>query len=154
MGLLDKLKGVANLVTGDAAKVTIEWKPALGFPGERVEVKITATSTGAEVKSGGVFVDLVGAETAHVRGDTSAGPSTAGDAARRTLERELKIADGFVLAPNETKVFEGGFEIPKDAQPSYAGVAVRHDWQIRGRIETVGNDPDSGFLPFRIGLKT
>jgi hypothetical protein len=154
MGLLDKLKGVANLVTGDAAKVSIEWRPAMGFPGERVDVTITATSTGAEVKSGGAFVDLVGAESARVPGDTAGGPGPKGDALRRTLERQFQIAKAFVLAAGETKVFEGAFEIPKEAQPTYAGVAARHDWQIRGRIEAVGNDPDSGFLPFRIGLKT
>ena len=153
MGFLDKLKGAVNLVTGDAAKVSIEWTPAMGFPGERIQVKITATSTGAEVRSGGAFVDLVGAETAHVPGDTTTGPGPSGDAARRTMEREIKIAEAFVLAPGETKVFESGFEIPKGAQPTYAGVAARHDWQIRGRIETVGNDPDSGFLALRVGLR-
>ncbi len=151
MGLLDKLKGAVNLVTGGAAKVTIGYPP-LVFPGETVRVTIVATSTGAEIRSAGAFVDLVGTEEPRTTGDTVPATSST-NVAKRTIETELPIASAFVLAAGETKTFEGTFVVPREAQPTYAGVNARHGWQIRGRIEAPGNDPDSGYLPIRIGLR-
>src|SRR3989304_6076715 len=51
MGFLDKLKGAVNAVTGGAAKVTMEFEPKAVYPGDVVRVKISATSTGSEVKA-------------------------------------------------------------------------------------------------------
>src|SRR6185295_20225634 len=56
MGFLDKLKGAVNAMTDGGANVTIEYPQAFVFPGDTIPVRITATSTGAEVKSGGIFV--------------------------------------------------------------------------------------------------
>ena len=62
MGFFDKLKSVVNAVTGGAARVTIQLQQSCVFPGETVEVKITATSTGAEVQSKGAYVDVFAEE--------------------------------------------------------------------------------------------
>jgi hypothetical protein len=140
-----------DLVTGGAAKVTIEYPP-LVFPGETVRVKIVATSTGAKIESAGAFVDLVGTEEPRTTGDTVPATSST-NVAKRTLEKELPVAPAFVLAAGETRTFEGDFVVPRDAQPTYVGINARHGWQIRGRIEAPGNDPDSGYLPIRVGLR-
>ena len=55
----------------------------------------------------------------------------------------------FVLQPNERKEFEADITLPH-GQPSYHGRAVHHEWQIRGRLEAFGNDPDSGFKTFEV----
>ncbi len=147
MGLFDKLKSAVNAVTGNAAKVTMEFQPAVGFPGQVVQVRITATSTGGALNSKGVFVDLLGTEAIHLKGgDHDVHHS------ETTLTTELQVGGPFQLGPNETKQFAGQFTVPPNAQPSYAGRHVHHTWQIRGRIEATGNDPDTGFLAFRIGL--
>lgn len=156
MGFFDKIKGAVNAVTGKAAKVTIEYQPQVGFPGETVQVKITAASTGGEVKSKGIFVDLLGTEEIIIKADASTaqyGVKQHIDLRKTTLEQQFQIAPEFVLPPNETKMFEGSFQIPQNLQPSYDGVYTHHKWEIRGRVEAFGNDPDTGFLPFRIGLK-
>ena len=57
-----------------------------------------------------------------------------------------------MLAANETKVFEGVFVLPGGIQPSFQGKNASHQWTVRGRIEAFGNDPDSGYQPFRVGL--
>lgn len=154
MGLLDKLKGAVNAVTGGAAKVTIEFQPALAYPGDTVKVKITTTSTGQEVKSKGIFVDLRGVEElALKKGDAN---TLEGDLtlSKTTFEQEFKIAPELVLAANETKTFEGSFQIPAGVQPTFKGTWARYTWEIRGRMEAFGNDPDSGFQPFMVGLKS
>ncbi len=63
MGFFDKMKQGLKAVTGGAAKLTIEWAPKAVAPGQEVAVKIHIQSTGAEVKSKGVFVDFYGVET-------------------------------------------------------------------------------------------
>lgn len=153
MGFLDKVKGAFKAVTGTAAKVTMEYSPSTAIPGDVVKVKISATSTGGEVKSKGVFVDLRGNEEVFVKSNKS--DKLSGDLrlSAATLEQAFQISPAFVLAANETKHFEGTFSVPVTAQPSYAGAHTNHNWQVRGRVEALGNDPDTGYLPLRVGTK-
>ena len=152
MGFFDKLKGAVNAITGGGAKVVLELGSASAYPAGLVRVKLTVTSTGGEINSKGVFVDLKAVE--QIRLPKSAHASLQGDisADKVTFEQEIKIAPEFKLAPNETKMFEGVVTIPPTAQPSYDGPWADHAWAIRGRIEVTGNDPDSGFTPIKIGL--
>lgn len=152
MGFFDKIKGAVNAVTGGGAKVLIEYQPAVGFPGDWVRVRISAQSTGGEIKSKGVFVDLLGTEQVRLR-EGEAGEHGHINGSKQTFAQEFQIAPAFVLAPNETKQWEGQFQLPAALQPSYQGAWAQHVWQVRGRIEAFGNDPDSGFQPFRVGLR-
>jgi sporulation-control protein spo0M len=151
MGLFDKLKDVANMVTGGAARVSIEYEPQVAFPGENVSVRITATSTGPQVKSGGVFADLRAVERVNLPRGTAAGVEQAVQTSHTSFEQAVQLAPAFTLAPNETKTFEGTVRLPSNAQPTFAGHYTQHEWSIRGRVEMTGNDPDSGFQVFRVG---
>lgn len=153
MGFMDKLKGAVNAVTGGAAKVTLDFEPTVACAGDTIRIKISATSTGAEVKSKGVYVDLCGSEKVTVTKGTTPELQSDVTVSKTTLEQSFQIAPEFILAPNETKLFEGQFQIPNAALPSFAGQLAQHNWQIRGRVEATGNDPDSGFKPIRIGWK-
>jgi sporulation-control protein spo0M len=152
MGFMDKLKSAAQAVTGGAARVTLEYQPPVVFPGDTVQVHITAVSTGAEVQSRGAFIDLRGQEWVHL---TRSEAMTEKDisTSKTTFETSISIGGPFTLAPNETKTWEGTVQVPPSVQPSYAGVYSRHEWDIRGRIDSFGNDPDSGWKPLRVGLK-
>lgn len=151
MGLFDKLKGVANAVTGGAARVSIEFEPRVAFPGEDLSVRVTATSTGSQVNSRGVFVDLRAVERVDLPRGAAAGLDHSIQTSHTSFEQEISIAPAFTLAPNETKVFEGVVRLPANAQPSYNGRYTQHEWSLRGRVEMTGNDPDSGFQVFRVG---
>jgi sporulation-control protein spo0M len=151
MGLFDKLKDVANMVTGGAARVSIEYEPQVAFPGENVSVRITATSTGPQLKSGGVFVDMRAVERVNLPRGSAAGVEQSVQTSHTSFEQAVQIAPAFTLAPNETKVFEGVVRLPSNAQPTFAGYYTQHEWSLRGRIEVTGNDPDSGFQVFRVG---
>ena len=178
MGLFDKLKGAINFVTGGGAKVTVEFPQSLVVPGAPFRVKVTATSTGGEVKSTGVFVDLLGVESVAAR-DVSpssthvhagvgqdmpaesplpsqgmgGGRSTVDvNLSKHTFEQSFQVAPAFVLAPNETRAFEGTVVLPPQVQPTFRGAYAAHEWKIRGRVEVTGNDPDSGYLALRVGV--
>jgi hypothetical protein len=173
VGLLDKLKGAIHAVTGGAAKVSIDYPPGPVAPGGRIAVKVTAASAGGEVKSGGIFVDLLAVERVSLRNvrptrvhETRLGigaalqtgtqqavspPTVDVDAARNTFEQSYPIAPAFVLAAGEARTFEGAVELPPNVLPSFSGGFAAHEWKIRGRVEAWGNDPDSGWLPLRVG---
>lgn len=150
MGFFDKLKSVVNAVTGGAARVTIQLQQSCVFPGETVEVKITATSTGAEVQSKGAYVDVFAEERVSFRDDNTKEEISK---AKTTTQQTIQIAPAFVLAPNETKSFEGSFHFPAEVLPTFEGTLCQHRCQIRGRIEAFGNDPDSGYQVINVGTK-
>lgn len=150
MGFFDKIKGAVKAVTGGAAKVTMEVQPETASPGSTVGVKLEVTSTGGEVKSAGMFIDLRGTENLRVKKNASQQLTNDLVLSKSTFNQEFQIAPEFVLGADETKLFEGTFEIPADIQPSYSGVYSTHTWEIRGRMEARGNDPDTGFQLYSI----
>jgi len=158
MGLFDKLKSAVQAVTGGAAKVTIEYPQNLVLPGQAIPVKVT--STGGAVKSKGCYVDLWAVEEvnvqnvhpSHVHGASGSDIHVDVHQTESTFQQAIQIAPAFELAANESKVFTGQVTIPGQAQPSFSGKIAKHEWKIRGRIDTFGNDPDSGYLVFRVGL--
>lgn len=150
MGLFDKLKGAVNAVTGGAATVTMQYQPQMGMPGQPIQVQVTATSTGAEVKSQGIYIDLRGTEHVYIKAGVGNVQSEV-RLSEQTFEQSFQIAPAFVLPAGQTMTFEGGFQIPAQIQPTYEGPYAEHSWEIRGRVEAFGNDPDTGFLPFLVG---
>lgn len=152
MGFLDKLKGAVNAVTGGAANVTIEYPQQTVFPGDTIPVRIVAVSTGAEVKSKGIFVDLVTTEEIKLnRGEF--GVENHLHLKGETWSQPVQIAPAFVLPPGQTMQFEGRVQIPANAPPTTQGKHVALTWLIRGRVEAFGNDPDSGYKPITVGRR-
>jgi hypothetical protein len=162
MGVFSALKGMVQAVTGGAAQVMIECDPA-AVPGGELRVRVTCTSTGGEVKSQGVFVDLLGSEQVKVPAAAATQPQTAGampggqqpakdvETSYVSFSQSFQIAPPLVLGPGETRQFEGTVRLPQNIQPTYIGRHAQHSWQIRGRLEAWGNDPDSGYQPLRVG---
>ena len=159
MGVFDKLKSATQAMTGGAAKVSIEYPLQTVFPGEPMSVRVTVVSAASgEVKSQGVFVDLLATE--HVTGSENATCPRCQNKfsmpvreAKKTLEQSFPIASAMVLAPGQSQTFEAQLQVPSGAQPSYAGPQTHHEWKIRGRLQSFGNDPDSGFQAIRVGMK-
>lgn len=149
MSILDKLKGVINAVTGGAARVRLLYGPQLLFPGDEVKVGVSVTSTGGQVRSNGLFIDLCASEIVdfkdasdnHIRYE------------QQTFYRELQVAPSFVLGPGEERSFDVPFTVPPDVTPSFQGKLCRHTWQIRARIAIFGNDPGSGWIDTRVGIR-
>ena len=153
MGLFDKMRGAVQAVTGGAARVTIAYQPAVPCAGDTVIVSVTVTSTGGEVSAKGLFVDLAASEAVRIRANTVPNLAQDVNAQHDTANHAFQIAPAFVLAANETKVFEGALQLPAGMQPSYTGHFTTHTWRIRARVDAFGNDPDSGFAPIGLGLR-
>lgn len=155
MGFLDKMKGAVSAVTGGGADVSIEYPMQSVKPGDTMHVKVTVMSTGGEIKSNGVYVDVQAREHGDITGSTrceSCGHMDSNARVRlskETLDQKIPIAGAFVLQPNERKEFEADIQLPH-GQPTYHGRSVHHDWEIRGRLEAFGNDPDSGYKTFEV----
>lgn len=150
MGFFDKLKSAVNAATGGGGKVTISYEPQTIHAGETVSVRITATSTGSEIKSKGAYVDVRHVEHISLSKNDHLTLQNDVTATKTVFEQEFPLGTPFVLAANETKVFEGTFTMPANMPPTYRGHWANSVWEIRGRIEATGNDPDSGFLPFTL----
>jgi len=153
MGFFDKLKGAVSAVTGGAATVTIEFQPQTAFPGEPLGVRITATSKGAAIKGDGIFVDVRGVEEVKVHKNQSQALTDDLSLSRTTHEQSFQISGPFAVDANQTQVWEGQIQLPPNAQPTFDGSLCDHDWGIRGRLSMFGNDPDSGFVRIRVGLR-
>ncbi len=132
MSIVDKMKGAMDSVTGGAAEVTLEHTGTFAA-GQVIKVKIVAMSTGNDVDIKAVYIDLRG------RGKGVIG-QLAGSV-KASASHEFKIADGFTLHAHDATAIEGEITVPD--------IQVDLDWEIRGRLETVGNDPDSGFKDIR-----
>jgi hypothetical protein len=153
MGFFDKLKGAMNFVTGGAAKVTIEVTPQVAFPGEPLQVRVTATSTGPAISSGGVFVDVAAHEQLSIPENALGNNNPHISHTKQTFSQSFQIAAPFQLGPGQTGQWMGQVVLPPQAQPTYDGPFADHDWGIRGRVEMRGNDPDSGFVKFVVGRR-
>jgi sporulation-control protein spo0M len=149
VGIFDKVKGALNAVTGGAAKVQFLFGPPIMFPGEQVEVGLSAASTGQAVQSKGVFIDLSATELV----DFKDGSGNHVRYQEQTFYREIQVAPAFTLGPGESRQFQVVFLLPVEARPSFAGKLSRNQWQIRGRVEAFGNDPDTGWIDTRVGAK-
>ncbi len=149
MGLLDKLKGAVHAVTGGAATVELQ-SAEKGAAGGALPVKVTVTSKGAEIKSKGVFVDFEGVEQIHIPKKEE---QKFTEDYRRSLShstQEFQLCGEFVLGAGETKTIEGVINVPPTLQPSFDGRWTQNLYQVRGRLEAKGNDPDSGYKPLRV----
>jgi sporulation-control protein spo0M len=149
MGFFDKVKGAINAVTGGAARVQFTHGPQVIFPGEQVQVGVTATSTGQQVQSKGLFIDLAASEIIDFKDQSDNHVRYQ----EQTFYREIQVAPAFVLAPGESRQLEVTFVVPMEARPSFYGKLCRHHWQIRARVEAIGNDPDTGWIETRVGSK-
>ena len=117
MGFLDKMKSAGSAMTGGAARVSMEYPHQMMKPGDSIAVKVTVVSTGKEVKSGGVYVDIHASENGQVKCKHC---GQMAPFSNETVKQAISIAPAFILQPNETKTFESTIQIPM-GQPSYNG---------------------------------
>ena len=142
MGLFDKAK---HFMAGTHAKVTISM-PAIGFPSMPIAVKITAVAA-ADFECGGVYVDVSATESVEAKppqGDTVRDSET-------TYHNKFLISGPFAMKNGETKEWTGTVTLPREIQPTYKGKNAKHVVTLQARLDTKGNDPDSGWQELRIG---
>jgi len=139
MGLFDKIKSAANAVTGGAAKVSVQVPQARLR--EPFNVTVQATSTGQDVKYSKVYIKIEGVEQVDMKDKDNKSVS----ASAKTVDLIFTVAPAGVLAANESGEWSIDVELPQSATPEFKGQFTRHFYRIWAGLDTVGNDPDSGW---------
>jgi hypothetical protein len=143
MGLFDKAKAY---MTGSHAKVTLDM-PTVGFPSMPIAVKVTAAAT-LDFEYGGVFVDISATEDVSVKNPSGQGELRE---SHSSYEQQVRLAPAGAMKKGDTQEWVGTVILPPTVQPTFKGKSSTHSIKLRGRLETKGNDPDSGFVEIRIG---
>jgi hypothetical protein len=154
MGLFDKIKSMANAVTGGAAKVSVEVMDArLSAP---FDVVVRAQSQGSDVKYDRVYVKVESIEKVEVP-DTDVVYEEDGSSQRKreivrasdTIFAQEFVASGSgVVKANETQEWKLQVTLPSNAMPGYKGKYAEHYYRILVGLDCTGNDPDSGWNRF------
>jgi hypothetical protein len=108
---------------------------------------VTAEAT-ADFECNGVFVDVSATESARFK---PSGADNEVSHSESTYTATVQIAPGFKMAKGETKEWVGTITLPRDVQPTFKGKKLKHEISACGRLDTKGNDPDSGFIEFHVG---
>lgn len=152
MGLFDKVKSMANAVTGGAAKVYVD-VGSITY-GEPFQVTVRAQSQGSEVKYDRVYLKVQGIERVEVP-DFDVEYEANGERHRRreivrkstqTVNLELTVAPAGVLGENESGEWTIEVELPSGAVPNFKGRYCEHYYQVFAGLDCFGNDPDSGWI--------
>lgn len=143
MGMFDSAK---NLVTGDHAEVKIE-KPAFAHTLMPIACKIKITAK-QDLDSDGVYIDVTATETVAWKVEGMPVPNFRTES---TYANKFKVANGFKMKKGETKELTAIVTLPKDCPVTYTGANANHKVQIQARLDTKGNDPDSGWQDIKIG---
>ena len=130
--------------------VKLECAARTALPGSVVRAKVTIVAGGEAINASGVFIDLLDSEEVALR-HVSLASTEPFRVSHQAMNETFRIAPPFALAANETKVFEGKFQLPINFQPTFSGRFSKHEWKIRARVETGNGDADSDFQPFRVG---
>jgi len=130
-------KGMTDVVTGKGAELTLVTKGALAGGGT-IHVTMSVKSTGGAIKAEGAFIDLYGEDDPD---------ENALEKAKEFVMREkgpkhaLRVSDAFVINAGETQIFEADVKLPAELSKDFT-------WMVRGRIDTFGNDPDTGWSKY------
>jgi hypothetical protein len=143
MGLFDKVKSMANAITGSAAKVSVTAAPiTLGAP---FELTIQALAKDGAVAYGRVYVKIRGREKIELHDRDRDGT----ERIRRqesTFETEVVAEGAGGLAAHESKNWVCEVTIPATAPAFYRGKYAEHYYEVQAALDCTGNDPDSGWI--------
>lgn len=177
MGFWNSVMSTLDKVAGTSARVYLEGPGVVVNPGSTVKVNIIVENGGAELDVRQVLLEVRAMEyidvpktadlhayTANVLRDAGA-PRTG--LARSSLNHDdrlfpnlqtehytyktsIRVGESKTLAPNQKVRYEGKFTFPSNVQPTYSGKYCHHTWQIRGRVDILGTDPNSGWVNFQV----
>lgn len=156
MGFWDKVKSVTNMVTGNSAKVYLEFvEPSLEEP---FKVLIHAQVKDADISINNVYLRIRGVEHV-IAPDVDMVREADGSVERyhenvehseETYETEMIVAGAEELEGNETYTWEAEVQLPPNALPTYLGRNAKHEWFFYAGLDMRGNDPDSNWVACEI----
>jgi hypothetical protein len=147
MGFFDKIKAAKNAITGGAANVSLEIGE--GQRGQPVSLRITANAK-ANLDAKRVYVIVRALEEAVIENyQTGNGKETIREE-EVAHEIKLDVAGATKMVEGENQIWEANVQLPMGAASTYRGKMIRHTWKAQAGLDTVGNDPDSGWVEFNV----
>ena len=162
MTIGESLRSAWNFVSGQGAQLSLELDTRALRAGDELGVRVVVQSTGVEVFSRGVKLDLVGEETLDPGAfqvldfanpqrtrphDLLVGGSTT------TLNAHFRLCEAFRLEPSRSVPLRARVRVPANARPTYAGVNAQHVYKVRARLDVTGTDPTSEWLPLTVAAR-
>lgn len=156
MGLFDAVKSLKNAITGGAAKVFVDIVDAK--IDEPFEVVVRAVPQGCNVRYSRVYLRIKGQESVEVPDVditfTHEGKSqTRRELIRKsetTISMELTVATAGELVNGQDGEWRISVKLPEGAAPEFRGRFAKHGYLAYAGLDCSGNDPDSGWVPFRV----
>ena len=148
MGLFDKVKTIANVLTGGCATVTLESDSVtLDKP---FKIRVTAVIGNADLKISKVYLLIYGHEDINIdtvkHDDQGREYSAPLELNNDTAKLELTLDQTQVLSAYKTYLWEVDVQLPDNAPPIYQGCYCRHIYRALAGLDCTGNDPDSGWI--------
>lgn len=161
MGLMDKLKKMANAVTGGAAEVQVKLEAAT--MGKPFLVKVTTRVSDADLEIKRAYILIRAEEETRVKNvpkiaegdiretETPPIPQPEHEVYEvETYRTEIEVTGGETLAAGQEYTWTAEITIPEGNLPTYRGHNCSHVWALQAGLDTFGNDPDSGWVEFAV----
>jgi hypothetical protein len=149
MGFFDKVKAMANKITGGGAKVTLVVEGT--SVKDVIKVHVNAVVKDAPIDISKAYLYVKSVEKVKVaRKELPGGES--GNPHDLNLDLEMFKKQEFVIAPAQTleggKTYDFTYELtlPAGVTPTFSGRYANHEWQFYAGLDAKGNDPDSGWV--------
>jgi hypothetical protein len=148
MGFFDAIKSAVNVVTGGAAKVTME----LGTPTQPglFPVIVKAAVAGTDLKIAKVYLRVESVETVTLRNKQLAGDSKPHDIqeTENAYTLDVTVSGEQTLAANKEFEWTAQFQLPTDAPRTYRGKIATNEWRVYAALDATGTDPACSWVPF------
>jgi hypothetical protein len=149
MGLFDKIKSIANQVTGGAAKITLTVEGTdVKSP---IKLHITAVVKDANLAIEKVYARAKSIERIRIPRQNLPGGSEKHphdiDVSHDVFQNlEFVVSPAQMLEGGKTYTWTHELKLPSHANPSYIGKFSHHEWVFYAALDAKGNDPDSGWV--------
>jgi len=147
MGFFDKVKGMANKLTGNSATVTMTVEGGSVKGATKVNINATVKDAALEVTK--VYLWVKSVEKINI--PRTELPSDHQFAVN--IDKEVFVRQEFVVAPAQKleagQSYNWSYELTlsgANIMPTYFGKFVSHEWEFLAGLDAKGNDPDSGWI--------
>jgi hypothetical protein len=153
MGFFDKVKGMANKLTGGGASVTVSVEGTTIK--DVIKVNISATVKDAPIEVSKVYLWVKSVEKINIPKHEM--PVNQNQQGGISIDKEVFIRQEYVVASAQN--LEGGqtynwsYEFTlsgANIMPTYFGKFVSHEWEFLAGLDAKGNDPDSGWVAHQL----
>jgi bacillopeptidase F (M6 metalloprotease family) len=149
MGLFDKIKSMANQITGGGAKVSLIVEGT--SVKSTVKLLITAVIKDADLTIGKVYasaqcIEKINIPRQNLTGGAEKNPADVLVSTNIFQNMEFTVSPAQTLEGGKTYNWTHELTLPANAAASYAGKHAKVEWQFFAGLDAKGNDPDSGWV--------